>query len=64
MKDDMTVPVRLPKGLVNELDNLVHIEGKYMSRCEALRYGARLVVLFANGTPAIDKMKKEARDKL
>lgn len=58
------LPVTLPEGLVNELDKLVHIEGIYLSRSDALRYGARLVLLFARGTNTITELKKEARDKL
>jgi Arc/MetJ-type ribon-helix-helix transcriptional regulator len=38
-----SVPVSLPDDLVRELDELVE-EGKFGSRSEALRYGARLVV--------------------
>lgn len=41
--DRKSIPVSLPKGLVEELDELVE-EGKFGSRSEALRYGARLVV--------------------
>lgn len=37
-----SVPVSLPDGLVEELDRLVE-QGKFGSRSEALRYGARLV---------------------
>lgn len=37
-----SVPVSLPSELVKELDRLVE-EGKFGSRSEALRYGARLV---------------------
>lgn len=40
--DRQSVPVSLPEGLVEELDRLVE-EGKFGSRSEALRYGARLV---------------------
>ncbi len=36
------IPVSLPESLVDELDRLVE-EGKFSSRSEALRYGARLV---------------------
>jgi Arc/MetJ-type ribon-helix-helix transcriptional regulator len=38
-----SVPVSLPEDLVRELDELVE-DGKFGSRSEALRYGARLVV--------------------
>ncbi|MDZ7850723.1 MAG: ribbon-helix-helix protein, CopG family [Halodesulfurarchaeum sp.] len=37
------IPVSLPVGVVEELDELVE-EGVFSSRSEALRYGARLVV--------------------
>lgn len=37
-----SVPVSLPPELVEELDRLVEA-GKFGSRSEALRYGARLV---------------------
>ncbi|WP_049927328.1 ribbon-helix-helix domain-containing protein [Halopiger goleimassiliensis] len=40
--DRKSIPVSLPQGLVEELDELVD-EGKFGSRSEALRYGARLV---------------------
>lgn len=41
--DRQSVPVSLPTGLVEALDELVS-EGVFASRSEALRYGARLVV--------------------
>lgn len=40
--DRKSIPVSLPSELVEELDRLVE-EGKFGSRSEALRYGARLV---------------------
>lgn len=40
--DRKPIPVSIPDGLVDELDKLV-AEGKFGSRSEALRYGARLV---------------------
>lgn len=40
--DRQSIPVSLPPELVAELDRLVE-EGKFGSRSEALRYGARLV---------------------
>ncbi|WP_254861646.1 ribbon-helix-helix domain-containing protein [Halovivax gelatinilyticus] len=40
--DRKSIPVSIPEGLVDELDQLV-AEGKFGSRSEALRYGARLV---------------------
>ena len=42
------IPVSLPKGLVEEIDELVR-RRKFSSRSEVLRYGARLVVLFEKG---------------
>lgn len=42
------IPVSLPKGLVKEIDELVK-KKVFSSRSEALRYGARLVVLFERG---------------
>lgn len=43
-KERESVPVSLPKGLTRELDKLVE-EGLFNSRSEALRFGARLVVM-------------------
>lgn len=40
--DRKSIPVSLPSELVAELDRLVEA-GKFGSRSEALRYGARLV---------------------
>lgn len=40
--DRKPIPVSLPPELVEEIDRLVE-EGKFGSRSEALRYGARLV---------------------
>ena len=42
------IPVSLPKGLVKEIDELVKRK-VFSSRSEALRYGARLVILFEKG---------------
>jgi|Deesub1362B_J571_1020462.scaffolds.fasta_scaffold07156_3 Arc/MetJ-type ribon-helix-helix transcriptional regulator len=38
------VPVPLPEGLVKKIDELVK-RGMFSSRAEALRYGARLLLL-------------------
>jgi len=46
MNDRALVPVSLPMALVKHLDELVE-KGEFASRSEALRYGARLVVLLS-----------------
>lgn len=43
------VPVSLPGGLAQEIDLLVK-EGEFTSRSEALKFGARLVVLMTKRT--------------
>ena len=62
--NDSTLPVRMPKGLAKEIEDLINIEGLYVSKSDALRHGARLVVLFAKGTTLIRDVKKEAVKKL
>ena len=47
-EERVIIPVSLPKGLVEEIDELVRRK-VFSSRSEALRYGARLVVLFEKG---------------
>ena len=47
-KSRVVIPVSLPEGLVKELDDLVKRK-VFSSRSEALRYGARLVVLLEKG---------------
>ena len=44
-KDRVSTAVSLPIGLANEIDQLIE-EKVFSSRSEALRYGARLAVLF------------------
>jgi len=44
MAERVVIPVSLPEGLVKKIDELVK-KGIFSSRSEALRYGARLVVL-------------------
>ena len=44
-KDRVSTAVSLPIGLANEIDQLIE-ERVFSSRSEALRYGARLAVLF------------------
>lgn len=46
-KDRVSTAVSLPMGLVNEIDHLIE-KKVFGSRSEALRYGARLAVLFYN----------------
>lgn len=43
-KTRMIVPIALPRGLAEEIDTLVR-EGEFVSRNEALKFGARLVVM-------------------
>ncbi len=38
------IPVSLPKGLVRDIEELVS-EGKFNSKSEALRFGAKIVVM-------------------
>ena len=44
-KDRISTAVSLPIGLADEIDQLIE-EKVFSSRSEALRYGARLAVLF------------------
>lgn len=46
-KERVSTSVSLPTGLVDEIDRLVEMK-VFGSRSEALRYGARLAVLFQN----------------
>lgn len=43
------VPVTIPSGLSQEIDELVQA-GKYSSRAEAMRFGARLLVMMEGST--------------
>lgn len=43
-KDRISVPISLPFGIVKKLDYLVK-KGEFQSRSEALRFGARLLVM-------------------
>ncbi|MDI6859465.1 MAG: ribbon-helix-helix domain-containing protein [Methanocellales archaeon] len=38
-----SIPVKLPDELIHEIDELI-AEGKFLSRSDLLRYGARLIV--------------------
>ncbi|MFO8051190.1 MAG: ribbon-helix-helix domain-containing protein [Thermoplasmatota archaeon] len=44
-KDRVSIPVSLPTGLVQEIDDLVE-DKLFGSRSEVLRYGARLAVIY------------------
>ena len=46
-RERAVIPVSLPIGLVEEIDRMVAAR-LFSSRSEALRYGARLVVLLEN----------------
>ncbi len=59
-----TLPVTLPDGTIEELDKLVDIEGMFLNRSDALRHGARLVLLLARGTKTLDELNRKVRDKL
>ena len=59
MKDDMTIPVRLPRGLIDEIDRLVHTEGMFLSRSDALRHGAKLAIMLSRNYGMFNKVKKE-----
>ncbi len=64
-KDGQTsMGVMLPNGMIEEIDKLVHIEGMFLSRSDALRHGARLVLLLRKDIKNLEELRKEARDKL
>ncbi len=44
MKDRESIAVSIPVGLAKELDHLVEV-GEFSSKSEAIRFGARLVVI-------------------
>ena len=63
MGERMLIPVSMPKGLTENLDRLVK-EGEFSSRSDAIRFGARLVVMMDKRTHersedyAYDEIKK------
>lgn len=60
VRDRSAIPVSLPSGLVEELDRLVEA-GVFSSRSEALRHGARLVVLLEGRLhPRAERLAEEA----
>lgn len=60
--DRKSIPVSLPEGLVEELDELVE-NGKFGSRSEALRYGARLVAREAHQKKRLHERTTDAAAK-
>lgn len=44
MSKKRIVPVALPRALANEIDELIK-KGEFVSRNEALKFGARLVIM-------------------
>ncbi len=60
-----SIPVSLPTGLVQEIDKLVE-EREFSSRSEALKFGARLVVLYWRRTHerAVDYAYSEIKEGL
>lgn len=63
MYNEKSIPVTLPNGLIEEIDKLVSIEGLFLSRSDALRYGARLLLLLSRGIKTLEEIRKEARDR-
>jgi len=55
---EKTVPVRLPEKLVTEIDKLVE-RGLFLSRSEALRYGARILVLLSTRLLTLHQLAEE-----
>lgn len=59
-----TIPVKIPSGLAEELDELVE-EGRFHNRSEVLRHGARIVVYIERGLiPLSVKAEKYAFDEI
>lgn len=54
-KDRISIPVSLPYGIVKRLDSLVR-KREFQSRSEALRFGARLLVMLE------ERLHKRAED--
>ena len=51
MRERMSMPVSLPIGLARNIDKLVK-EGEFSSRSDAIRFGARLLVMLEKRTHA------------
>jgi Arc/MetJ-type ribon-helix-helix transcriptional regulator len=58
MREEKIIPVRLPGKLVEEVDKLVE-EGLFLSRSEALRYGARILVLLSMRPLTLHQLAEE-----
>lgn len=55
MAKRIIVPIALPSGVAEQLDQLVK-EGEFVSRNEALKFGARLVIMM------MSRIHKRAED--
>ncbi len=55
MKNRSSIPVSLPYGIVKKLEDLVK-KGEFQSKSEALRFGARLLVMLE------DRLHKRAEN--
>jgi Arc/MetJ-type ribon-helix-helix transcriptional regulator len=62
MKRDRVLSVKLPDGVINELDRLVNIEGMFFSKSDALRHGARLTILLSKDYPMFNQIKKKMEE--
>ena len=49
MSDRMSIPVSLPKGLVDEMNELIG-QGKFSSKSDAIRFGVRLLIMLEKRT--------------
>jgi len=59
-----TINARVPIGLANEVDKLIHVDGLFLSRSDVMRYAARVVLLLIKGAKNFEEIKKEVKDKL
>ena len=62
MKRDRVLSVKLPDGVINELDRLVKIEGMFFSKSDALRHGARLTILLSKDYPMLNAIKRKMEE--
>jgi len=54
MKEDMRI--------ISELDRLVHIEGMFLSRSDALRHGAKLAIILSKDYPMFNQIKRKMEE--